>query len=157
MAFPQMHATESGAERHEPGRPKEVVGRGGGAHYRALFTNSPLPKALSRASDSVRVDCTDAFRRLFELSVEDSVGKTSLEQGLVDAQNAAEIARRFAERGSFSRCEGESAIDRGEWGGRGSLSSMQWKRSTCLQGRRGKAPRGILSHGRIANGGLSSG
>jgi signal transduction histidine kinase/PAS domain-containing protein len=88
-------------ERHEPERAPNVAAvREGSVHYRRLFTESPLPKALARGCDGVRVECNEAYRRLFELSVADSVGKTSLEQGLADLETLVEITRRFAEHGS---------------------------------------------------------
>jgi PAS domain S-box-containing protein len=68
--------------------------------YSVLFEKSWLPLALTRMPDRVTVAVNEAFLRLFEVSRDEVIGRTSVDLGLATEEEREAVASMLRERGS---------------------------------------------------------
>jgi PAS domain S-box-containing protein len=72
------------------------------ARYAAIFERSPVGKALSRWSDRVIVSANPAFVRIFELTLEQVLGKTCVDLGIFSSAARGRL-QSLLEAGDFVR------------------------------------------------------
>ena len=67
-----------------------------------VFNRAPFAASLSRLRDGVIVDVNEAFERTFGHSKQDSVGKTTVDLGMMaNSGSSAQVAAELRERGSL--------------------------------------------------------
>jgi PAS domain S-box-containing protein len=67
--------------------------------YSVIFESAPFAIALTKLPEGTTVGVNDAFLRLFQLSRDEVIGKTSLELGIFDAEAQSHLAEELRNKG----------------------------------------------------------
>ncbi|MCI0609660.1 MAG: ATP-binding protein [Anaerolineae bacterium] len=73
--------------------------------FSKAFHGSPAPMTIARQADRTYIEANEAFLRMVECSLDEVLGRTSLELNLIDAEARAEIIRHLQEKGEVRNVE----------------------------------------------------